>query len=262
MSAETMNYEAMLAFFEAKRAAAEKVIAGIKELRGLEKGDVPANVLSSETVVESGFIPKGAFLGLTIGDAAKKFLAIKHEAQTTAQICEGLKQGGFHSTAENFLATAYSALAREEHSSGDVIKVKRGLWALKEWHPGLRRVRAANGKDTEEVTPTVKSLCANMPRSRRVRPARGPLATKGTKTAGEEIVEDTVAVLKEAGTSLHVSKIAEGLKAHGRTIGTLPLSAQLAKSTKWEEAPLRIVKRGVFGLSEPRKTGNAEKASA
>jgi hypothetical protein len=250
MSAETMTSDTILAWLEAKRIAIEKAKAAITELKGLEKGPGASSITPGASSLEpGGGVPEGAFLGMTIGDAAKKYLGMVHKAQTTAQICEGLKHGGFHSTAKNFIPTVYSALARE----GEVIKVKRGQWALKEWYPGLRRKAEANGEHSEQPHRALPY--------RRIKLTAGQAAMKAakeTRTAGQEIVDEVMAILKETGTPLHVSKISEALKVRGRTIAALPLSSQLSRSVKTHRAPLRIVERGVFGLAEK----GGEKTSA
>jgi hypothetical protein len=94
---------------------------------------------------------------------------------------------------------------------------------------------------------------ATNPRKRKLGMRAVPTASSKEGTAGHAIVNDVVTILRHVGTPLHASKIVKGLKAHDRTIGALPLSAQLSKATKWEGTPLRVAERDTFGLSETRK---------
>ena len=73
MAAEVIDYEAVLADLEAKKAALDSAIAGIRQMLslGAQSGAGQAGRGADSVSVESD-----TFFGMSIGDAAKKFLSL------------------------------------------------------------------------------------------------------------------------------------------------------------------------------------------
>lgn len=130
-----IDYAAVLADLEARRAIIDNTIAGIRLLLGqpsLDSGGAGASQDANGTQDP----PEDAFVNLAVSPAAKKFLRmIARRPQSTQAICEALKRGGLKSSAKNFYSNVHTALSRDP----DFVKVSRGKWGLAEWYPGKRR---------------------------------------------------------------------------------------------------------------------------
>jgi hypothetical protein len=88
-------------------------------------------------------IPPDAFFGLTIPEAAKKYLAIVHRPQSLQEIADGLLKGGMVTTAKDFPATIHAIFRR--NAEGEIIRVGDN-WALAEWYNKKPRVRKPGRK--------------------------------------------------------------------------------------------------------------------
>lgn len=132
---QSIDYRAVLADLEARRAQLDQAIAAIRLFLG-EQGD-GGSALFTE-------VKSDTFFGLSVTDAAKKYLTIVKDPKSTQEIADALKAGGFKSTAKNFYSNVFTALSRDD----TFCKIKRGQWALSEWSPGLSRSKTTkeNGK--------------------------------------------------------------------------------------------------------------------
>ena len=132
MSEENVSYEAVLEDLRAKRDRLDAAIQAIEEMMGLslEAGTDGG----AQRVERPGSVTEDTFLGMSAPSAAEKYLRIAKKPKTTAEIAKALLDGGIHSTSENFTNTVYTALTRNKK----VIRLGRGKWSLKEWHPGAR----------------------------------------------------------------------------------------------------------------------------
>jgi hypothetical protein len=155
--AENIDYAAILADLEAKKAALEGAIAAVRSAIAMgaagQSGDVSAAASSPSGGISSlhnGEVPAGAFLGKSIPEAAKLYLAIVKKKQTSKEIAEGLKRGGIESTAKNFFGIVHSILDRTRKSNGGVVKLDRSHWGLTDWYPrGVASSPAPSGKKTK-----------------------------------------------------------------------------------------------------------------
>jgi hypothetical protein len=132
-----IDYAAVLADLKAKRADLDVAIAGIERMVGLATA---AQGAASIDVTQHGSdVEPDSFFGMSIADAAKKFLAMKKKPQTTADIAEALEKGGMTHTSGNWGNTVGSVLNRIDGSTGEIVRVKRGTWGLASWYPGRKR---------------------------------------------------------------------------------------------------------------------------
>ncbi len=122
-------YEAVLADLRAKRDQIDQAIASIEALRG--GGPVAGGPGVSQTVAEG----PGAFLGMTIVDAAKKLLAARRQPLRNAEIVAAFKAGGLVLQSQEPANTVGSVLTRRFNEVGDIVRVGRGTWGLAEWYP-------------------------------------------------------------------------------------------------------------------------------
>ena len=145
MAAEPIDYQAVLADLEARRAQIDAAIAGVKALLGQPVTDGPGPGPKGGSSPEAG-----DFLGMSIPEAAKKHLATVRKPVSTKGLMDALVAGGLPSSKYN---TMYSVLMRRESRVGDIINMK-GDWALSEWYPNHpRKTKLAAAKpDAEDET--------------------------------------------------------------------------------------------------------------
>ncbi|HEX2762932.1 MAG TPA: winged helix-turn-helix domain-containing protein [Allosphingosinicella sp.] len=125
-------YEAVLADLCAKR---EQIDQAIALLKGLRAGGGPARASAQPN--DTGIVETaGMFLGMSIVDAAKKLLNIRKRTMGNPEIYKELSAGGLVLTGKDPVNVVGSVLTRRFNEVGDVVKVGRGIWGLKEWYPG------------------------------------------------------------------------------------------------------------------------------
>lgn len=141
MSAESTSsdpYEVVLADLRVKKAQIEQAINAIEALRGGATGaSLPEQSGAPASGGQNGDIDSpGAFLGMSIADAAKKLLAARRQPLKNPEIAVAFKRGGLVLTSKDPVNTIGSVLTRRANEVGDLVKVDRGTWGLKEWYPG------------------------------------------------------------------------------------------------------------------------------
>jgi len=134
-------YALVLADLKAKRDQIDQAITLIEGLRGIGG---PGNIVPPGLM--SGAVPPhdaaGNYLGMSIPDAAKKALHSQRRALGNAEIAKMLKDGGLVMTSADPVNTVGSVLTRRFNQVGDIVRVSRGMWGLKEWYPN-RNFRAS-----------------------------------------------------------------------------------------------------------------------
>lgn len=138
-------YAVVLGDLRAQRDKIDHAIAAIEALRGGATSTPAHHPDKPSAPSQSQRMGAGAFLGLTIVDAAKKLLAHERRQLNNAEIVEKLGQGGLVLNSADKLNTVGSVLNRRFIQVGDVVRVGRGTWGLKEWYPN-RSFRPANSK--------------------------------------------------------------------------------------------------------------------
>lgn len=157
MTAESTSsdpYELVLADLEARRAQIDAAIATIKALRGNSAPQIGG--LSTGTVFVTGESPPegpGAFLGMTIPEAAKKLLATRRQPLRNPDIAAAFKAGGLHMNSADPVNTIGSVLTRRFNEVGDIVKVGRGTWGLREWYPGRSFKKEKNDTTDSKTEP-------------------------------------------------------------------------------------------------------------
>jgi hypothetical protein len=151
MSDQPINYEAVLADLESRKAQLEAAIAGIKLMLG-QTGTAPSGPGGGGGSYAGGTPAHDAFIGMSIPDATKKHLTAVRKKLSTQDIMTALEAGGLPPSK---YSTVYAILRRREKQIGDIINMK-GDWALQEWYPNYRR-KASASEETEEETKDTKS---------------------------------------------------------------------------------------------------------
>jgi hypothetical protein len=136
MSVESQGidpYDAVLADLRAKRDQIDQAIAAIEGLRGgSASGSPQPPMVAQNAAVDS----PSAFLGMSIPEAAKKLLAARRQPLRNPEIATAFKSGGLILQSKEPANTIGSVLTRRASDVGDVVRVGRGTWGLKEWYPG------------------------------------------------------------------------------------------------------------------------------
>jgi hypothetical protein len=153
-----VDYEAVLADLREKRSRIDAAIQGIETIMGLSSVSSEGNGNGPGRSSDESVLGPGAFLGMTIVDATVKYLKFKRQSQRTEEILKALTDGGIVLTGESPLNVVGSVLNRNFNSGGDVVKISRGVWALADWHPRLRKSRSE-----AKVVGTDDALATNEP---------------------------------------------------------------------------------------------------
>jgi hypothetical protein len=144
MSTNPIDWEAVIADLEAKKAQLDSAIQAI---RGISNLGVLAGTIPT---AQNGTVPPDAFLGMSIPEATKKLLGIVRKRLATPDIVRMLSQGGLPEPAYN---TAYAVLRRRQQQVGDIININ-GDWGLREWTPGYnppKKKAAAADEPKEDI---------------------------------------------------------------------------------------------------------------
>jgi hypothetical protein len=137
-------YDAVLADLRAKRDRIDNTIRLLEELRS---GTAVSGAMLQPVATESATPIQetaGMFLGMSIVDASKKLLALRKRTMGNVEIAKELQAGGLVLTSAEPPNVIGSVLTRRFQQVGDVVKVGRGIWGLKEWYPG-RNFKAKSG---------------------------------------------------------------------------------------------------------------------
>jgi hypothetical protein len=137
MANEQIDPEAVLADLIAKRDALDGAIAAIRAAYGLAQ-PAPQGGSPVGRPIDPSSIPDDAFFGLSIGEAAKKYLGIMKRKQSIREIAEALDNGGLPHSSTNFFNTVATMLNRAAKGDPELVRVGRGEWGLAGWY-GNRR---------------------------------------------------------------------------------------------------------------------------
>jgi hypothetical protein len=153
MAELTNAYDLVIADLEAKRAQIDQAIEMMKRLKETMSGisTAVAGVTASVPAPSNGQQPfdiariaSDAFFGLSIGDAAVKFLKmVNRKPQNTKKIIEAFERGGLKGKT---YASVYGVLNRRQDQEKDVVNV-HGDWGLKSWYSKKSEAELSNGNE-------------------------------------------------------------------------------------------------------------------
>lgn len=136
-STAAIDYAAVLADLEARRAQIDAAIAFIRPLVGTSSALSP--VVSGQVMPSANGtmeLREDSFFSLSIPEAAKKFLSMRKRSATTPEIIDALRRGGqINASSNNYEKTVGSVLNRAHATGAGIVRVKRGTWGLAEWYP-------------------------------------------------------------------------------------------------------------------------------
>ena len=152
MSTQPIDYEAVIADLEAKKAHIDSMIAGLRAIAAMSGlgSNVPPNTPTGGGIApgNGGKLAPDAFLGKSIPDAAKIYLTSQRRKLSTQEIMDALEAGGLPGSK---YSTVYAILRRRENQVGDIVNIK-GDWALAEWFPNYTKKATKKATLLEQVT--------------------------------------------------------------------------------------------------------------
>jgi hypothetical protein len=128
MTQELTPYDVVIADLESKRDQISATIEMLKALRGTASIPLPLATLPQRNGTEAEFA-RDAFFGMSLPEAAKKYLAVGKVTKSNPAVCEALLRGGFKTQSNNFAEVVRSTLGRNP----DFVRVS-GEWGLAEWY--------------------------------------------------------------------------------------------------------------------------------
>ena len=129
-------YRTVLKDLKRRKKVIDAAIAGVTALIGESETELQACLpVSLPKIQESGEVASGSFADLTLTEAARAYLDMAKEPQSTAEIADALEQGGYPTESRNFRNTVRSVLDRHAKTVGEIVKVHRN-WGLAEWDRG------------------------------------------------------------------------------------------------------------------------------
>lgn len=183
------HYEAVLADLHTKRDQIDQAIAAIESLRsGTSPSGQRSKPAGSQNGTKGATGPDaggpGALLGMSISDAAKHLLAAKRTTLKNNDFATMFKAGGLHLNSKDWVNTIGAVLTRRCNEVGDIVKVDRGTWGLKEWYPGRSfkkekdEAKADAPKEASSETPKKPNMFSGTIVRKKVRPSEDE--TSGT----------------------------------------------------------------------------------
>ena len=137
-----IDYKAVLADLESKKAAIEASIAGIKMMLGQTQGHAAGT--SSAHAHSDIRLASNTFSKMGASEAAERYLGIVNELKTTGEIVEALEAGGIVHASQDFKKTVNTILNTKARDRASEITKVRDKWGLSSWGPGLKRAKNAN----------------------------------------------------------------------------------------------------------------------
>jgi len=140
----------MIADLEGKRDRLSGIIEALKQLKelGLPLAAIEGVMGGVPNVSIGTAIPRDAFFGMKIPDAARKYLSWGGRKITKPhpELCDALLEGGFQTSSANFREVVRSTL----QSQSRFVKVG-GQWGLRDWYGthGTRRARRTTAPEDQ-----------------------------------------------------------------------------------------------------------------
>lgn len=183
--ASEIDYAAVLADLEAKRAALDHTIAGIRQMLnlGAEQNPSASTAGVDRTDQPTTRVQFDSFFRMTMPDAIVKYLEMSKRPQTVSEITKALQEGGLPTTAKNLMPLVGSRLSRMK-SAGEVANVQ-GKWGLATWYPAART--QATVKSTKRKSHTKKTKREN----------KAPTPNMEQKATTSKFTPEQVALIKK-----------------------------------------------------------------
>jgi len=136
---DQIDYKVVLADLEAKRAALDAAIAGMRQMLGL--AGHPGGSASTSGALK---IDKSSFSKMSLSEAAESYLRRVNEMKTTGEIVKALEDGGIVHASADFRKTISTTLNQKCRDKDSEITKVRNQWGLSSWGPGMKRAKNSN----------------------------------------------------------------------------------------------------------------------
>jgi hypothetical protein len=202
MASDRTESDPVLATLRAKVAAWQAAVDSYLAARALEGNVEAPNSGSGRGAIE---LPVNAFRGMTMNEAVKLFMKSVQRKQTTSEIADGLKSGGFVTTAKDIAPTLRNSLAKLKHD-GVLLRFPDG-WDLAEAHSAAIRHRI-----TKDNAKPAKKRGRKAKASARAKAAEPKAASTAQPNTGETLDTRAHSFLRAKPTEAFTAKqIADGL---------------------------------------------------
>lgn len=239
MSMEPVDYTAILADLEAKKAALEHTISSFRQAMAMgalgqmatDGGIVPSVSVPSIT---GGEVPAGAFHGRSIPEATQLYLEIVKKKQTGREIAEALQKGGMESTSKNFAEVVGNGLNRARRLGNSGLVKLGAHWGLASWYPKGIVTASTEPKKAKKKKRKVAANGAK-PKPKEQAHAKGPqpvppVAISADRNSAERVLE----VLRvHASAAFSTQEIAKTLKLNPSSVALI--LGNLVRSHKVEK---------------------------
>lgn len=234
MAQEVINYEAVLADLEAKRTALDAAIAALRQVLSLGTDVNFSGTANASRPVDAATIPDDAFFGLSIVEAAKKYLSIVKRKQSVKEIADALDRGGLAHTSSDFVNTVRTMMNRQAVNDPELVRVGPGDWGLSAWY-GNRRPKQEPKK---------------VKRAPRSSPKRQTTSKADDVVRQPTLMEYAADVIRNNGGPMTVEAILAGVEARAhRKVGRATLVGMLAEKVRKGEVFTRPAE-STYGLAE------------
>jgi hypothetical protein len=179
MSSQPLDYAAILADLEAKRAAIDATIVAMRAAMGIGAVNItdiagvvssaPAGATQIVPAITGADIPDGAFFRKSVPEATAHLLTMLKKKQTTQEVADALLRGGMESNSDDFLSVVVAGLNRARKTpNSPIVKLPGNYWGLKEWYPkGIisanlsEHTKKRRKKKSRKASKTTQSVVAN-----------------------------------------------------------------------------------------------------
>lgn len=135
-------YDAAIADLESRIDRLQGTLDTLRQLR--TQADGAAQTPNTSRHGSDADIAHDTFFGMTISDAARKYLGMAKATKSTGEIAEALERGGLKHSSKDFPTTVRSIIGPRD----EFLRTPNGDWGLSEWYPNMRKEKKPkeNGK--------------------------------------------------------------------------------------------------------------------
>jgi hypothetical protein len=134
------DYAAVLADLREQRARLDAAIRALEAVMAAPKAPTQVPIPLPAAPASPALAPD--FQGMTVHEAALRYLQSKGVGQRTTQILQALQSGGVALTGKSPINSLGAILNGNLKRHGQIVKLKRGVWGLSAW-----KTPAASGAD-------------------------------------------------------------------------------------------------------------------
>lgn len=152
MSNDSVDYGPVIADLEAKIAAMQATLNGLRAAAGLAVESIHGASHQQGAHGHNSHAPAvikaDTFFRKTVIESILLYLKMSNKnPQTTREIVDALERGGCKSST----STVSSLMSRRAGAEGDITKVTNNTWGLSEWYGSVVRKKKASKSELDET---------------------------------------------------------------------------------------------------------------